>query len=126
MSDKPAILLVDDTESLRKLAALVLTRAGHHIVQAEDGESALLKAKERGRPFDLLVTDLTMPGLGGRELAAELRKLHPALKVVFMSGSEEAADLTMMADGVRTWWLSKPFNPEDLIGMARASLAVPP
>ena len=126
MADKPAILLVDDNESLRKLAHLVLTQVGLEIVQAEDGEVALQLARARGKPFDLLITDLTMPGIGGRQLAAELRGQSPSLKVLFMSGTEEAVDLTMMADGVRTWWLSKPFNPEELVGLVKETLGFLP
>lgn len=118
----PTILLVDDTEPLRKLAQLVLARAGFTVIPAGDGEEALRLAKSRPQPFDLLITDLTMPGIGGRQLAAELRRTHPALKVLFMSGTEESVDLTLIADGVRNWWLSKPFNPDDLVGMVKETI----
>jgi DNA-binding response OmpR family regulator len=116
------ILLVDDTESLRKLAFLVLTRAGLDVVPAADGEEALQYLKSRQMPFDLLITDLTMPGIGGRELAAEIRRLHPRQRVLFMSGTEEAVDMTVIVDGVRTWWLSKPFNPDELVALVQETL----
>jgi two-component system, cell cycle sensor histidine kinase and response regulator CckA len=117
------ILLVDDTEPLRQLANRVLAKAGFQVVSAGDGEEALRLAKApTDKPFDLLITDLNMPGMSGRALALELRRLQPDLRVLFMSGTEEAVDLTIMADGVRNWWLSKPFNPEELVNLVREAL----
>lgn len=72
--------------------------------------------------WDLLITDLTMPGMGTRDLALELRRHQADLRVLFMSVTEEAVDLAIMAEGVRDCWLSKPFNPEDLVNIVCETL----
>jgi DNA-binding NtrC family response regulator len=78
------ILVVDDEEQMRDIVQQVLTSAGHRVVTAVDGKQAgLLLAKEK---VDLVLTDLLMPDRDGTELITELRKKHPAMPVVAMSG----------------------------------------
>jgi YesN/AraC family two-component response regulator len=87
---------------------------------ARDGEDALALAQEHH--VDLLLTDLTMPKLGGRQLAEQLRTAHPELKVVYMSGYAEGG---ILSDGVlppSTAFLSKPFTFAELAEKVRSLL----
>jgi len=78
------ILIVDDEEPIRRFAERALRDAGYETIVAADGESALKLFKDRG-PFDLLLTDLMMPGTPGDELARRLRQLDPELKVLYLT-----------------------------------------
>ena len=80
------VLLAEDEESIRALAAEFLTAAGYCVYLADDGESALRIAETLKKPIDLLVTDVVMPKMRGRELAERLKGLHPKMKVLYMSG----------------------------------------
>ena len=122
MAAKNLILLVDDTEPLRKLAEVVLRKAGYTVVAAGAGVEALTVAGDHAGELALLITDLTMPVLGGRELAAELRRAEHALPILFLSGTEESFDIMLKADGQRNWWLAKPFQPDELVAMVREIL----
>jgi two-component system, cell cycle sensor histidine kinase and response regulator CckA len=80
------ILLVEDEEIVRRVAARKLARAGYHVLQARNAEEALAAVEERGPQIDLVVTDVIMPGLNGRQLAARLLEIKPDVKVLYMSG----------------------------------------
>src|SRR6266853_802558 len=80
------ILLVEDAEPLRKLAQTFLEAAGFRVLSAENGETALEVARRFGGAFDLLLTDVVMPGINGRVLAEHLFPLQPGMKVLYMSG----------------------------------------
>ena len=79
------ILVVDDEKAIRRLILATLTPQGYTVLQASDGASALAAA-ENGRPVDLLVTDVVMPGMGGRELVQKLTARCPSMKVLYISG----------------------------------------
>lgn len=117
------ILFAEDEAVVRELATEFLTRAGLTVLAAVDGQDALdLAARHRG-PIDLLVSDVVMPRLGGRELAARLQAEQPALPVLFISGyTDDAGDLCRTAGAARSF-LQKPFTPEVLVGRVRALLA---
>ncbi len=105
------VLLVEDEESVRRLGERVLESAGYVVIGAGNATQALERIAELGRPIDLLVTDVVMPGLGGRELADRLRESHPALRVLFTSGYTDDA---VVRHGVRhseVWFLQKPYAP---------------
>ncbi len=78
------LLVVDDDEGTRHIAAYVLRHAGYDVVLAANGQAALARAEHEG-PFDLLVTDLRMPVMTGDELARHLRQRQPDLQVLYMS-----------------------------------------
>jgi two-component system, cell cycle sensor histidine kinase and response regulator CckA len=80
------ILLAEDEESIRKFAASFLTSLGYRVLSAADGVEAIELAKAHQDKIDLLVTDVIMPRLGGRELAEDLRRALPKLKILFISG----------------------------------------
>ena len=114
-----SILLAEDDPAIRELAARTLREAGYHVIEVEDGARAREVAALPGTAFDLLVTDVVMPGQTGRDLAAALRKARPSLPVVFMSGySNVAGDGYDPADP----FLAKPFGPDDLRRAARQAL----
>ncbi len=119
-AEPATVLVVEDEEVVRGLVVHVLEGEGYRALVAHDGEEALALAANA--QIDVLLTDLTMPKLGGRELAERLRSTNPELKVVYMSGF---ADSGILADGVlppRTAFLSKPFTFAELAGSVRGLL----
>jgi CheY-like chemotaxis protein len=108
------VLVCDDDDDVRKLFVDVLGLRGYRILQAENGKRALEAAARHEGPIHLLVTDLVMPEVGGIELAAELRKRHPGLRVIYVSGYTEDAARLSVPLGPDTRFLAKPFLPGDL------------
>jgi len=80
------ILLVEDNEDLRELTSSLLTAGGYRVLEAETPDEALQNARSHAGPIHLLLTDVVMPGINGRELADQLTSLRPELKVIYMSG----------------------------------------
>ncbi len=115
------ILLVEDEPSLRQLVARVLRERGYAVLEADRGGEALRQAEEHDGPIDLLVTDVVMPGLGGPELADQLRQRRPGLRVLFITGYSERAVRPRPEDGVAL--LTKPFSPTVLLQQVRALLS---
>ena len=109
-----SILLVEDEKAVRKMARAALESCGYHVTEAECAEDALELLE--GRTVDMLVTDLTMPGMGGRELAARVRTRLPETGVVFISGY--APDASWLDDVPGAVFLAKPFTPTDLLRSA--------
>ncbi|HUH16098.1 MAG TPA: PAS domain S-box protein [Gaiellaceae bacterium] len=118
---RAVVLVAEDVEVVRGLVHQVLAGDGHEVLLAAGGEEAAELA--RSRRIDVLVTDLAMPGLGGRELAERLRAADPQLRVVFMSGYAEGA-YAPEALPPRTAFLQKPFTSGELTGIVRELLAV--
>jgi two-component system, cell cycle sensor histidine kinase and response regulator CckA len=119
-TDPVSVLVVEDEDVVRSLVVQVLEGEGYQALVARDGQDALALAGENH--VDLLLTDLTMPKLGGRELAEQLRVRHPELKVVYMSGYAEGG---ILSDGVlppATAFLSKPFTFTELAEKVRGLL----
>src|SRR6202050_495083 len=116
------ILLVEDAQPLRKLAQTLLTGAGFRVLSAGSGEEALDVASRSGVAFDLLLTDVVMPGMNGRVLAEQLLPSQPGMKVLFMSGY---TDSFIVGHGVLdpgTHLLHKPFTEDVLIRKTREVL----
>ncbi len=107
-----SVLLVEDEESVRKFTRLTLEGNGYSVMDAPDGDTALRILDSLPR-VDLLVTDLTMPGIDGRELASQVRALQPAVGVVVMSGY--VPDSGWLDEVPGTVFLPKPFTPTDLL-----------
>lgn len=109
------VLLVEDDEGLRGLFELVLRRAGLEITATSSGAEAIRRV-ERGLSFDLLLTDVAMPGMSGVELAARLaERIIPPPQVLYLSGSRRD-DLDLPADA---HMLQKPFDPAALVAAVR-------
>jgi two-component system, cell cycle sensor histidine kinase and response regulator CckA len=110
---RPVVLVVDDEAPLRQAIRRILESAGYHVIEAQDGVTAL-KLMADDTPFDLLLADLTMPEVSGDDLARELRSKRPGLKVLYVSG-----EIDRLRNERRLPWkdesfLEKPFNREGL------------
>ena len=117
-----SILLVEDAQPLRKLAQTFLEAAGFRVLSAGSGEEALEVAAHCGVTFDLLLTDVVMPGMNGRVLAEQLLPRQLGMKVLYMSGY---TDSFIAGHGVLdpgTYLLHKPFTEDVLIRKAREVL----
>jgi len=107
------VLLVDDEESVRTIASRILRQRGFTVLEARHGADAMFLWAAHGSDIDVLLTDLRMPEVGGRELADALAAERPALPIVFMSGySDEAASA---ARGPSQAFVEKPFTSESLV-----------
>jgi PAS domain S-box-containing protein len=111
------VLLVEDEPSVRAFAAGVMEAAGLTVLQAEDGDSALRLLADTPGPVDVLLTDVVMPGMTGREVAAAVKKVRPGVRVVYMSGYPGDAGPTAADGGV---YVSKPFNPAELLAKVKS------
>ena len=116
------ILLVEDAEPLRKLAHMFLRDNGYRVLTAVDGSEAQQVAEQNAGPIHLLLTDVVMPGINGRVLAERLAPLHPAMKVLYMSGYTDSfiAGHGVLEEGIHL--LHKPFTEEDLMRKVREVL----
>jgi PAS domain S-box-containing protein len=110
------ILVVEDDESLRLLAARVLTSRGYNVLEAESGPHALRLLEGRTSPIDLLVTDVVMPTMNGRELADRVRRIAPSTRVLFTSGYTRDAVVQRGVHADEVAFLQKPYGPSVLIG----------
>jgi hypothetical protein len=116
------ILVVEDQDQLRKMVVRVLRSHGYTVCEAEDPEKALRHSERYAQPIHLLLTDVVMPGMSGRELAGQLKPLRPDMKIIFMSGYSEHAMLNrQMLESAA--YLAKPFSPQDLAVKVRQVLA---
>ena len=107
---------------VRGAGAEVLRHQGYTVVEAANGVEALKPALSADEPIDLLVTDVVMPFMGGKELADRLRESHPEIKVLHSTGyTEDAALIREVAAGVSSL-LHKPFGPAELAERVRKSL----
>jgi len=116
------ILLVEDQDGIRDMAAEFLRRFGYHVIGAEDGRQALEIAAQHAGPIDLLITDMSMPNLGGREVAAALVESRPGIPVLFMSGHPDHAVPDGNGLAGRAQILQKPFALDDMAQKVRALL----
>jgi len=113
------VLLVEDEGKLRVLARRILESRGYKVLEAPGGMEALLVAKQFQGPIHMLLTDLVMPVMGGRELAQELSKQYPQMRILFMSGYTDDTVVRhgILEEGVA--FLQKPFAPEALAQKVR-------
>jgi len=116
------VLLVEDEESVRELVRLTLASRGYKVLEAENGESGLHIAESHKDKIDILITDVVMPGMGGRELARTLLSLRPGISVLYLSGYTEDAVITRGAPGPATAFLQKPFTLQNLARKVREVL----
>jgi CheY-like chemotaxis protein len=116
------ILLVEDEESVRELVRLTLVARGYKVLEAENGEGGLRVAESCKEHIDILITDVVMPGIGGRELAKRLLALRPGISVLYLSGYTEDAVITHGALDANTAFLQKPFTLQNLAKKVREVL----
>ena len=113
------ILVAEDDEDVRDFVEFVLSRAGYHVLLAEDGTRALEVAAATPQPIDLLLSDLVMPRVNGHDLAADLAAQRPAMTLLHMSGYPGIAPSERTP---ATRFLQKPFSPEELLRAVREAL----
>ena len=116
------ILLAEDEDSARKLIRSALQEYGYWILEAQDGKEALQLSEHHQGPIHLLLTDVVMPGMSGRELAEHLQPLQPKMKVLYMSGYTDNAIIHHGVLDSGTPFIQKPFTPKVLASKVRKVL----
>jgi two-component system, cell cycle sensor histidine kinase and response regulator CckA len=117
------ILVVEDDEPVRKLSCLLLERNGYHVLEADDGPSAVIRSREYSGTIDLVLTDIVLPGgLSGLDLATELRLARPQLKVMLTSGYSPSIGGKELAVRPDMPFLAKPYTASELVNAARDAL----
>jgi CheY-like chemotaxis protein len=116
------ILLVEDEEGVRELARDILRASGYTVLEARNGAEALLLCERHQGPLDMLLTDVVMPRMSGRELAERLAPLRPELSVLYMSGYTDDAVIRHGVLAAGTAFLQKPFTPAALVLRVRETL----
>jgi CheY-like chemotaxis protein len=120
------VLLVEDEEMVRRMTREVLEGAGYEVLEASSGFEALRLSAGHGGRLDLMLTDVVMPGMSGRELAERLAPARPRMKVLYMSGhTDDAIFHHHGVPQVGTGFLQKPFTPEALERRVRELLGSP-
>ena len=116
------ILVVEDNESLRNLAIRILKKQGYTVLEARDGAHALDVCNKYEGSIELLLSDVVMPGMTGDELQMHVKKMHPGIKVVLMSGYMDDALAKHGVSADKTAFIQKPFTPESLAKKVREVL----
>ena len=118
-SSGETVLLVEDQDDVRTLTLRILEREGYVVLPAASGQDALALAASHADRIHLLLTDVVMPGLSGREVAEQLTAMRPGTRVLFMSGYTDnvIAQRGVLDPGMA--FLSKPFTPETLAAKVR-------
>jgi CheY-like chemotaxis protein len=116
------ILLVEDEPSVRDLVRDILVEHGYRVLEAPNGRAAL-EVLEEHREVLLVLTDLVMPGMNGRELAAQIKSRHPEIRVLFTTGYFSGTPTPVLGSGEPL--LKKPFSVQELLGKLRDLLDTP-
>jgi PAS domain S-box-containing protein len=116
------VLLVDDQERVRRLAATVLERAGFRVLTAADGGEAATRFREHMLEIRLVILDLTMPERGGEEALREIRSADPEARVILTSGFDESDVMSRLSAEKIGGFLHKPWQPAELLAKVRAAL----
>ncbi len=117
------VMVVEDEALVRDLVCRTLRRAGYTVLVADNGETALAVSGAFSGGIDLMVTDVIMPRMGGRELADRIALLRPELRILFVSGYANETPNGISALGVGVEYLQKPFTPSTLLARVRELLA---
>ncbi|MGH7732440.1 MAG: PAS domain S-box protein [Gemmatimonadales bacterium] len=116
------ILVVEDEPGIRRLLERTLAANGYRVIAATDALEAVTRLAQLHTPLDLLATDVVMPGMGGRELADQVRATHPGTKILFLSGYTEDAIIRQGIYPLANAFLEKPFTPAELLRKVRSVL----
>lgn len=120
---KQTVLLVEDEDGVRMLAKLTLERNGYHVLAARNGADALLLCESHSSTIDLLLTDVVMPNMSGRELYERIGRLQPTLQVIYMSGYMDDSVVRHGVLHANVPFLQKPFTAEMLVRKIREVIA---
>lgn len=116
------VLLVEDEWAVRRITARLLRSAGYTVIEASDGREAIAVLDRDDAGIDLVVTDVVMPGIGGREVATRALARHPRIKVVFTSGYTDDAVVRQGVLSAEVAFLQKPYSTDALLRTLRQSL----
>jgi len=119
------ILLVEDEDAVRFLAKRMLERAGYRVLQARHGEEALSVCERHEGDVHLILSDVVMPQMGGRELVEKLLGSHPEMRAVLMSGYADGQFHELGKAMAQATFLRKPFSYQELTATVRAALDEP-
>jgi CheY-like chemotaxis protein len=119
------VLLVEDDPDVQAALLRILGEAGYEVLVAFDGAQALVIVARMEFPPDLLLTDLIMPRMGGRELASQLQFMFPTLRVIYTSGYTQDEALYDDAAAGRLTFVQKPFKANDVLRTVRTVLDLP-
>jgi len=125
LSGTETILLVEDDQRVRALLRDLLSLRGYTIIDAEDAQEGLLKLNQARATIDLLLTDIVMPGMNGREMAEQALQIKPHLKIIFTSGYTEDECLRRQVLQHNAHFLQKPYVPQKLLEKLREVLDAP-
>jgi two-component system cell cycle sensor histidine kinase/response regulator CckA len=117
------ILVAEDEQGVRAFLEMALTRAGHRVIARSSGTEAVEAGSDPSRPIDLLIADVVMPGLSGPDAADQLRKTHPQMRTLFLSGYASHFALPDRVTAEPGGFLQKPFTVEALLAKVRDRLA---
>lgn len=119
---RTTILVVEDEAAVRSVVGRILRRWGYHVLEAASGDEALEICQGYGERIHLLLTDVIMPGMSGREVAERIGAIRPDIQVIYMSGyTAEVIDIRVVQrDGDA--FLQKPFSSDVLLGKVRERL----
>jgi PAS domain S-box-containing protein len=120
---KSTVLVAEDEETVRRFVRIVLEKEGFRVLEAENGMEALAVFETADPPPDVLLTDVVMPQMGGKDLAQRLLAARPELKVIFMSGFVRDPELLEGLNDRKAPFLQKPFDIEELARIVRAAVA---
>lgn len=120
---RPAVLVADDEECVRNFLRDALERHGYLVIPAGDGREALDRFEERRGNISLVLIDLTMPVMGGRDLVAELKRRYPEAKVLLTSAYSETEARLLVSAYPGTGFIQKPFSSQALLQKVKAALA---
>ena len=116
------VLVVDDEEAVRRLACRMLTWTGYQALEARHGREALATIEEHNGPVHLVLTDIKMPGMNGRELGRHVEERWPGKPILYMSGfASEVFQGGLLEEGAP--FLAKPFTQEDLTAKVQELLS---
>lgn len=116
------VLIAEDDDAIRKLLADILAPLGYRVITARSGVEALRLAETTGRGIDILLTDVVMPGMSGKELAQMLQAIDPGVKVLFMSGYTEEVIIRHGVERTGVDFIQKPLIPNKLVRKLREVL----
>jgi PAS domain S-box-containing protein len=122
---RETILLVEDEPSVRRLVHAILSQQGYRVLEAADPGSALRMCEENEGQIDMLLTDVVMPQMNGRELARQVAGIRPGLKILFVSGYTDTVIAQHGVSALDGAFLQKPFTPESLARKVREVLDEP-
>ncbi len=117
------ILIVDDERVVRRALQRILERDGHVVTLAECGQEAIDLYTARGKEFDVVILDVMMPDVDGREVLRRMRAIDPGVRAILSSGFTAESDPSISVAG--TWLLQKPYTPDQVRAVVAEAAGAP-